>query len=86
LARLQNTSSKNVVRVIFKEQIDAALLHNLSGAELVTPADNGWDIATTNDAAIRKQLLELALQHNLNIISLTSNNQSLEEVFRKLTN
>jgi ABC-2 type transport system ATP-binding protein len=30
-------------------------------------------------------LLELALQHNLNIISLQSGGQSLEDVFRSLT-
>jgi ABC-2 type transport system ATP-binding protein len=34
---------------------------------------------------VRKQLLEMALQHNLNIVSLQSENQSLEEVFRSLT-
>jgi ABC-2 type transport system ATP-binding protein len=34
---------------------------------------------------VRKQLLELSLQHNLNIVSLQSESKSLEEVFRLLT-
>ena len=32
-----------------------------------------------------RQILELALRHNLNIVSLQSENQSLEDVFRSLT-
>jgi ABC-2 type transport system ATP-binding protein len=86
LQNLQKGSSRNIVKVVFKEPADAALLKNLNGADDVTASDAGWEIATTDDASIRKQLLELALRHNLNIISLTSDNQSLEEVFRKLTN
>jgi len=34
---------------------------------------------------VRKQILEISLQNNLNIVSLQSENQSLEEVFRSLT-
>jgi ABC-2 type transport system ATP-binding protein len=40
---------------------------------------------TDEPESVRKQLLELSLQHNLNIVSLQSEGQSLEEVFRKLT-
>ena len=32
-----------------------------------------------------KQLLELALKNNLNIVSLQSNDKRLEDVFRNLT-
>jgi ABC-2 type transport system ATP-binding protein len=35
---------------------------------------------------IRKQLMELSLQNNLNIVSLQTESSSLEEVFRNLTN
>ena len=34
---------------------------------------------------VRKQILELALQHNLNIVSLQNESNSLEVVFRELT-
>jgi len=34
---------------------------------------------------VKKQLLELALQNNLNIVSLQSENQRLEDIFRSLT-
>ena len=40
--------------------------------------------ANRNPEIVRKQILELALQHNLNIVSLQSEDQSLEDMFRLL--
>ncbi len=34
---------------------------------------------------VKKQLMELALQNNWNIVSLQSENRSLEDIFRQLT-
>jgi len=45
-----------------------------------------WQLVTRDAESVRRQLLELALQNNLNIVSLQSENQSLEDVFRDLTN
>ena len=44
-----------------------------------------FSIQNSNPELVRKQLLELSLQHNLNIVSLQTETQSLEEVFRELT-
>lgn len=86
LSNLRKTTSAEVVTVSFKESIDKQLIENLSAAESVnsTEADN-WKITTTNPEQLRKQLLELSLEKNLNIVSLQSGNQSLEDVFRSLT-
>jgi ABC-2 type transport system ATP-binding protein len=46
---------------------------------------NHYKIQTTKPDAVRKQLLELSLQHNLNIVSLRSESNSLEDIFRDLT-
>jgi ABC-2 type transport system ATP-binding protein len=74
------------VKVSFKESIDEDILHRLPVVRSVTRIDtNNWQLATENPELLRKQILELALQHNLNIVSLHSENQSLEEVFRSLT-
>jgi ABC-2 type transport system ATP-binding protein len=82
----KRSSSSNVVKVSFKESIQASLLQNLSATQSVQEASpNNWQLATSNPELLRKQILELALQHNLNIVSLHSENQSLEEVFRSLT-
>lgn len=76
----------HVVIVQFKEPIDKHLLEKIkevSGIEQVTPAN--FKFSTVNPEAVRKQIIELSLQHNLNIVSLQSESQSLEEVFRSLT-
>ena len=86
LQNLQQRSSSNIVRVGFKEPLEPEWLKRLSNAKSVDKIDDRtWAIATDEPEALRKQLLELSLQHNLKIVSLQSENQSLEEVFRSLT-
>ncbi|MGZ8540204.1 MAG: gliding motility-associated ABC transporter ATP-binding subunit GldA [Chitinophagaceae bacterium] len=86
LSNLRKASSSNIVKVKFKEPVELQLLESLPAASSVTQADlNSWNLATDNPEQLRKQLLEVSLRHNLNIISLHSENQSLEEVFRSLT-
>ena len=48
-------------------------------------AMNG-NLLCRNTNEVKRQLLEWSLQHNLNIVSLQSGEQRLEEVFRHLTN
>jgi ABC-2 type transport system ATP-binding protein len=92
LSNLQkNKTGAHIVLVQFKETIDKQLLDQLKQAgtietlEAIADKVNGYRIHTSNPEAVRKQLLELALQHNLNIVSLQSESQSLEDVFRNLT-
>jgi ABC-2 type transport system ATP-binding protein len=86
LSNLRKASSSNIVKVNFKEAIESQLLENLTSALSVIKTDrNNWELATDNPEQLRKQIIELSLQHNLNIISLHSESQSLEEVFRSLT-
>jgi len=42
-------------------------------------------LQTKEPDEVKKQLLELALQNNWNIVSLQSENRSLEAIFRSLT-
>jgi ABC-2 type transport system ATP-binding protein len=88
--KLQNLrrkgSSSNVVRVSFKEALEQEWLSRLSAAKAVNKIDSfTWTITTDEPELMRKQLLELALQHNLNIVSLQTDSQSLEDIFRQLT-
>jgi ABC-2 type transport system ATP-binding protein len=86
LSNLRGQSASNVVSVNFKEEIEAASLQNLPAAGKVTRVNaNNWQLATNDPESLRKQIMELALQRNLNIVSLHSENQSLEEVFKNLT-
>ena len=79
-------NSSNVVRVSFKEALEQEWLNRLSAAKSTNKLDAfTWTITTDNPELMRKQLLELALQHNLNIVSLQTDSQSLEDIFRQLT-
>jgi ABC-2 type transport system ATP-binding protein len=82
----QHSTSLNTVKVSFKESIDKSWLDQLPAAKSVNKIDaNNWQLATDNPEQLRKQIFELSLLHNLNIVSLQSDNQSLEDVFRSLT-
>jgi len=86
LSDLRKASSSNIVKVSFKEAVDAQLLEKLPAATSIRKTDtNNWQLATHDSDQLRKQIMELSLQHNLNIVSLQSENQSLEDVFRSLT-
>ena len=77
--------SKNI-RVSFQEKVGRSLLTDLPAAAEVRAIDeNNWEIRTDAPDSLRKQLMELSLQQNLNIVSLQSGEQSLEELFRQLT-
>jgi ABC-2 type transport system ATP-binding protein len=87
LSNLRNrNSSTNTVRVSFKESLEAEWLQRLPASATVNKVDaNTWQISTKKPEELRKHLLELSLQHNLNIVSLQTEGSSLEDVFRQLT-
>lgn len=82
----QQWSSNQLLKVVFSEPLEAAWLQRLSSVTAVEKINaNEWELTCTDVQEARRQLMELTLQHNLNIVSLQSGNQSLEEVFRNLT-
>jgi ABC-2 type transport system ATP-binding protein len=87
LLRAQSDSSMGTIRVAFRELPEAALLEGLDGVQNVTLLSDGqWELQTSSPDRVKKQLMELALQNNWNIITLQSETRSLEDVFRQLTN
>lgn len=78
----------NIIRVAFRETLEAANLQQLKGIKEVRPLSaNEWELQTEEPDMAKKQLLELALQNKWNIVSLQSENKrSLEAIFRSLTN
>jgi ABC-2 type transport system ATP-binding protein len=86
LSNLRKATSAEIVTVSFKEAIDKQLIEKLPAAEVVNSIDtNSWKITTGDPEQLRKQLMELSLEKQFNIVSLQSGNQSLEDVFRSLT-
>ena len=102
LSNLQKANkNSHAVLVQFKEAIQPELLKQINNVDKIEQLQTclpdrqatnlptgqaGYKLQTTNPESVRKQLLELSLQHNLNIVSLQSETHSLEEVFRNLTN
>ena len=86
LSNLQKTSTTNIVKVSFKEALEQEWLRRLQAVSSVNKLDAyNWTLETEEPEVVRKSLLQLALEHNLNIVSLQSESKSLEEVFRNLT-
>lgn len=87
VSALQAANSRPVIRVQFQEELQAEQLQkavsSLSSLEKVGPRE--WELSATDLSEAKKQLLEMAVAANLNIVSLQTGEQSLEDVFRLLT-
>ncbi len=86
LSKLQQKGSTDFVKVSFKEALEAESLNRISGVITVNKLDTfTWQIKSSDANEVKRQLLEMSLQHNLNIVSLQTEGGSLEEIFRRLT-
>jgi ABC-2 type transport system ATP-binding protein len=87
LTNLRKGSSTTVVKVEFKQVATAAQLKELTAVNSIYNSDpNNWQLATDDPDLLRKQIRDLELRHRLDVVSLQNEKQSLEEVFRSLTN
>ena len=86
LQNLQQRSSTNIIKVSFKEALEAEWLKRLKGVQSLNQLDaHTWTIETADPDTVRRELKKLEAENNLDIVSLQSESQSLEEVFRTLT-
>lgn len=88
LSNLKNRSAgEQSVTVSFSNPADPGLFAALENAELTGHQGNtSFEFRTNDPDRLKKQLLELSLQQNLNIVSLQSGSSgNLEEIFRQLT-
>jgi ABC-2 type transport system ATP-binding protein len=86
ISRLRGQDIRQQVRVSFAEALEQEWLTRLEGVEQADSTDRKtWTLSTPDPENLRKQLLGLALQHNLNIVSLQTEHKNLEDIFRNLT-
>ena len=86
ISKLHAGKKGQFVKVTFGQAPEKSLIESLIGTSgKESPDGLTWTIETTNPDLLRKQLMELSLQHNLNIVSLQSESSSLEDIFRDLT-
>ena len=88
LSNLQKgNKDKHVVVVQFKEGVRKEWLEMMKEVSAVEEVEaSNFKLQTHSPETVRKQIVEMALQQNLNIISLQSENLSLEHIFKTLTN
>ena len=87
LENLQKSAEKGqYVKVSFRENVDAGLLETLSGVLDVSKQQHStFNIKCTDADELKKDLLKFSIEYNLNIVSLQSETQNLESVFKSLT-
>ena len=73
------------VTVTFQEEIDKNDLQNLDAAINISANGKSFRMQTNNADNLRKQILKMSIDKNLNIVSLQNQSNSLEDVFRELT-
>ena len=85
LGKLQKSKS-NALVVSFAESLQPSLFKELTGIDAVNKiTETQWQLAGADVSTIRKQVMQLALDKNLNIISMQEGGGSLEDIFRELT-
>ena len=86
LANLQNSNSiKQTVVVHFKENVNENIFENLSQAKIISNSNNNFIFECEDAEKVKKQILQLSINHNLNILSIQSESKNLEAVFKELT-
>ena len=78
--------TQHVVIVHFSQPVQKSLFEPIRATSVTQIEPQKYRVETSDPDGVRKQILQLALQHNLNIVSLQSETHSLEDIFRNLTN
>ncbi len=87
LQKLRQASSQgHSVLVAFKENVDISQLEKISTVAAVKQIDaSHFNLICSDADVVKKQLLQLSIERNLNIVSLQTEAQNLESVFKSLT-
>jgi ABC-2 type transport system ATP-binding protein len=88
LANLQRgKKDEHILNVQFSEKVEIGILERLQTVfQIDEISDSNFRLHTANPELVRKHLFNLAVAYNLNIVSLQTEGNSLEQVFRSLTN
>ena len=82
----KNNSGKSSVSVEFREEVPAEAFSNLKDVDAVNQLSTfNIELSTSNPESVRKQLLQLSVENNWNIVSLQNQSSSLEDIFKSLT-
>ena len=85
LEELQD-SKQQIIEVTFNTLFDEVIFQKLSNLSSVkNTSDNNWQLTFSSDKDMRSKIFDLAQEHNLKILGLTTQNKNLETFFREVT-
>lgn len=86
LGELRQEQTGKFIKVVLKESVTAEQFRELDQLRGIRKSsDYAWELEAADPELLKKQLLTLSLKNNWNIVSLQSENRSLEDIFRGLT-
>jgi ABC-2 type transport system ATP-binding protein len=86
LRDLRKEQKGKFIKIILKEAVAAENFKSMDQLKSIRKTgDQEWELEALDPELLKKQLLALSLQNNWNIVSLQSENRSLEDIFRGLT-
>ena len=84
--KLQQGSAQGALLVQFETEVPAARIRELKSVSRFEPLGiHGWKLFAGKPEALRREVMQWALQHDISIRSMQEETQSLEDVFRELT-
>ena len=82
----QNKTAQSVLLVSFESAVSDQLLRQLKHVQRTEHlGQNRWKLYAEKPEELRKEVMQMALNNDINISSMQTETQSLEDVFRKLT-
>ena len=84
-SELQSDQSHQTVYAEFEGTVSKASLAKINHVRKVEKVMNGWLLETTDDVDRRKVIAQYAQQNNLLVLTLKTEEKTLEEVFKELT-
>jgi ABC-2 type transport system ATP-binding protein len=82
----QNNTNIQVISIEFDSNINKNIFNEVPGIlNAVCIKGNLWNIKAATDKDIRPELFKLAVKHNITVLSMNIEEQSLEETFHQLT-
>ena len=82
---LQIDQSHQTVYVEFEGNVSKSLLTKLNHIRKVEKVNDGWLLETTDDVDLRKVIAQFAQQNGFLVLTLKTEERTLEEVFKELT-
>jgi ABC-2 type transport system ATP-binding protein len=87
LANLQKgKEDTHILNVQFNEKVEIGILERLQTVFRIDEiSSSNFRLYTANPDLVRKHLFNLSVAYNLNIVSLQTEGNSLESIFKRLT-